>query len=73
MGRCSDDLFCFSSGNVALSVLMTAASTLAAVVSKFSIAVFACVFFFFFGGGGGGGDIWMEPFICHVIQMKCWV
>jgi predicted Na+-dependent transporter len=36
----SDDLFSFSSGNVALSVLMTAASTLAAVVSKLA-------FFFF--------------------------
>lgn len=37
MDRNSDDLFSFSSGNVALSVLMTAASTLAAVVSKFAL------------------------------------
>jgi predicted Na+-dependent transporter len=71
MARCSDDLFCFSSGNVALSVLMTAASTLAAVVSKLVLLSLPVYFFFFFGGGGV--DIWMEPFICHVIQMKCWV
>jgi predicted Na+-dependent transporter len=52
MARCSDDLFCFSSGNVALSVLMTAASTLAAVVSKLVLLSLPVYFFFFLGGGG---------------------
>jgi predicted Na+-dependent transporter len=57
MARCSDDLFCFSSGNVALSVLMTAASTLAAVVSKLVLLSLPVYFFFFLGGGGGGGGL----------------